>query len=157
MSLNTEIVTANPPEAILDMKPKKRESPQLMLKEKNNTKINEELEKRRQEERQPVRGIFRYYELPSGMLEFNFRKFPGDPVEKYRLFDGRIYTLPKMVAMHLNSGCWYPIHKEAIDENGNSIAIIGEKRFRVGFQSLEFVDVGEFQQSNQIVSGRFKE
>ncbi len=95
----------------------------------------------RDKHREMVKGIFRYYEVPGGFFEFVMKEFKEDPVEKYKLFDGVIYTLPLGVAKHLNSDCWYPVHAFHQDENGQSSSKVGRKIRRVGFQSLEFVDV----------------
>ena len=73
-------------------------------------------------------------------MEFVFREFKGDPVEKYAMKDGQIYEIPLGVARHLNKNCWYPIHEYMTDEHGNKLQKIGTKVRRCSFQSLEFID-----------------
>lgn len=91
--------------------------------------------------REPVKGIFRFFEVPGGSMEFVYREFKEDQVEKFALHDGEIYTIPLGVARHLNKNGWYPVHSYAQDENGKTAMKIGQKVRRFGFQSLEFVDV----------------
>ena len=95
---------------------------------------------KRNKDRQPVKGIFRFHEVPGGMLEFVFKGYEGDNITKYQLIDGEVYTIPLGVAKHLNKNLWYPIHAYALDEQGKSCMKIGQKIRRASFQSLEFVD-----------------
>lgn len=99
----------------------------------------------RDKNRQVVKGIFRFYEIPGGLMEFVFREFKEDQVEKYSMLDGHIYSIPLGVAQHLNKNGWYPIHQHAVDENGIPRQKIGKKVRRFGFQSLEFVDMGDIE------------
>lgn len=95
----------------------------------------------RDKNNEKVKGVFHYYELPGGRLEFFFREFKGDEIEKYSLVDGQVCEIPLGVAKHLNKNGWYPRHKYSVDENGKPIQKIGEKVRRFGFSSLEFVDI----------------
>lgn len=90
-----------------------------------------------------VKGIFRFYEVPGGSMSFVFKVYKEDPVERYDLYDGQVYTLPLGVAKHLNKNGWYPVHVHSVDENGKPLARIGQKVRRFGFQSLEFVDIDD--------------
>lgn len=115
-----------------------------------------ELEKKiallRDRDREKVKGIFRYFELPGGTLEFVFSKW-GDPVTKYKLKDGDVYSIPIGVAKHLNSNCWYPLKKHSFDANGIYMNVVSQKKNRTAFQSLEFVDIDDVPtQVNQIVT-----
>lgn len=87
-----------------------------------------------------VRGVFHFYEVPGGLLEFVYKAYKGDEVEKYSLEDNKIYSIPRGVARHLNKNLWYPIHGYATDETGKAVAKIGQKVARCGFSSLEFFD-----------------
>lgn len=100
-----------------------------------------ELEYKRDKYREKVRGIFRFHEVPGGSMAFVYREFPGDPVEKYEMIDGEVYTVPLGVAKHLNNNCWYPIHAYSQDEEGKPSVKIGQKVKRCSFQSLDFVDL----------------
>lgn len=89
-----------------------------------------------------VRGIFRFHEVPGGVMTFVYKKYKGDEVLTYTLTDGQVYSLPLMVAKHLNKNCWYPVHDYELDEQGkftNNYRIQKKVR-RCSFQSLEFVD-----------------
>ena len=102
----------------------------------------------RDKDREKVKGIFRFHEVPGGRLEFSFKKYKGDPVERYDLVDGTQYTLPLGVARHLNSSGWYPQYEYIPGEKviqapgGNSIRVAKKIR-RYSFQSLEFVDIDD--------------
>lgn len=113
---------------------------------------SKDLEYQRQRDREMVRGIFRFYEVPGGSISFNYRCYKLDPVERFDMVDGQIYTVPLGVAKHLNKNCAYPIHTYMTDSEGNPIAKVGQKVRRVGFQSLEFVDVEELTGVSQIVT-----
>ena len=103
----------------------------------------------RDKDREKVKGIFHFYEVPGGVMGFSYKKYKGDAVEKYRLHDGQVYTLPLGVAKHLNSNGSYPVHQYQMDETGKPLMVIGKKKRRFGFQSLEFVDVEELQQARE--------
>jgi len=98
----------------------------------------------RDKDRQPVKGIFHFYEVPGGTMTFRFKKYKGDHALRYSLKDGEVCTVPLGVAKHLNSAGKYPIHSHAVDANGANIFKIGEKKRRFGFQSLEFIDPADF-------------
>jgi len=100
-----------------------------------------ELEALRAKHAEKVRGTFKYYEVPGGVFSFVFREFPGDKIEKYELVDGQIYEIPLGVAKHLNKNCSYPIHKFATDEFDKPLVTIGQKVSRVGFHSMDFIDI----------------
>jgi hypothetical protein len=90
-----------------------------------------------------VKGIFKFYEVPGGVLSFVFKKYKGDQVEKYDMVDGQIYTVPLCVAKHLNTNGWYPVHVHTQDSEGKPTIGLGTKKHRFGFQSLEFVDLSD--------------
>lgn len=111
-----------------------------MVSEKAKVK-KPNLKYERDKDREKVRGIFRFHEVPGGTMSFVFKKYKEDPVESYTLVDGNVYTLPLGVARHLNKNCWYPVHAHATDEHGKPSMMIGKKVHRATFQSLEFVDI----------------
>jgi len=126
-----------------------------MAKVENNKKKNVNIKYQRDKDRELVKGIFKYHEAPGGSVSFSFRKYKGDPIERYDLVDGNVYTLPLGVAKHLNSNCWYPQYEHINGEdmtaahtacgNGKSISDmnISKKVRRMSFQSLEFTDIEE--------------
>lgn len=102
------------------------------------------LDAKRAEERKLVRGIFRFHEVPGGIMEFMYRKYKGDPLEKFSMKDGEVYEVPLGVARHLNTNCWYPVYghndKAQVEVAGSAAMSIKEKVRRCSFQSLDFVD-----------------
>jgi len=111
---------------------------------KSTAKKAPNLRFQRDKDREKVRGIFKFYEVPSGQLAFSYKAYKEDQVETYTLVDGKIYTLPLGVAKHLNKNGSYPVHSYLKDESGNVSMKIGQRVRRFGFQSLEFVDVEDF-------------
>lgn len=98
----------------------------------------EEIKKERERDHQVVKGIFRCFEPRGGSVTFVFRKYKGDPVEKYSFTDDHTYEIPMMVAKHLNQHCWYPKHTHVLDANGNPSVQVGKKVKRFAFESFEF-------------------
>lgn len=95
----------------------------------------------RDKDREKVRGIFRFFEVPGGSMSFVFKAYKEDPVERFDLLDGETYSIPLGVAKHLNKNGWYPVHVYSMDETGKQVMKIGQKVRRFGFQSLEFIDI----------------
>lgn len=100
-----------------------------------------DLEYMRQKDREMVRGIFRFFEVPNGNMSFPFRKYKGDEVENFSLNDGEIYTLPRGVAHHLSNNCWYPEHAYKMDDSGKPVAQITKKKRRCSFEPLDFMEL----------------
>lgn len=110
---------------------------------KTKTAAKQNLRYQREKDREIVKGIFRFHEVPGGQMEFVFKKYKEDPLEKFSLVDGQVYSLPLGVAKHLNTNCWYPSYNYKNDEQGRPITTVSEKVRRCSFQSLEFVDIDE--------------
>ena len=108
--------------------------------------------KRQAEDRKLVKGLFKYYEIPGGKFSFIFKEHKDDPIKTYEFEDGKVYEIPLGVARHLNKNVWYPKHMHSIDENGNPHVRIGQKIRRVGFESLEFQPIEEFEIEKDIVT-----
>ncbi len=105
----------------------------------------------RDRDREKVKGMFKFYEVPGGTLSFVFKKYKEDQIEKYTLSDGQVYEIPLGVAKHLNKNGWYPVHHYKDEEGGKKIRI-GEKIHRFGFQSLDFTDMGEVAPEKELVT-----
>jgi hypothetical protein len=105
-------------------------------------------EAERLRDRQKVKGIFRFHEVPGGTLSFSFRKWRGDLIESYDLVDGQSYELPLGVATHLKESGWYPVHKHAVDAAGKSIKAIGQRVKRYNFEPLQFIADERWHTSN---------
>lgn len=101
------------------------------------------LKYQRDKDREPVRGIFRFHEVPGGTMSFVFRAYKEDPVERFDLVDGQVYTIPLGVARHLNKNVSYPEHHYQLDETGKPLMRVNKMIRRCSFQSLEFVDIDD--------------
>lgn len=119
------------------------------IEQKVEAKPKPNLKYLRDKYREPVKGIFRFYEVPGGSMEFVYREFKEDQVEKFSMADGEVYTIPLGVARHLNKNGWYPVHSYAQDNDGKSSMKIGSKVRRFGFQSLEFVDIEDITEQGK--------
>lgn len=109
----------------------------------------------RDKDRQMVKGIFRFHECPGGVMSFVFKYWKEDPVERYDMVDGQIYSVPLGVAKHLNNNCWYPEYS-FIKGDGKTVAAyspdgqvmkVSRKVKRCSFQSLEFIDLEDIGNS----------
>lgn len=123
--------------------------PQLSPSEAKKEALKKNMAWERDKAKEKVKGIFRFYEVPGGLLSFVYKAYKGDEVERYDLVDGQIYTLPLGVAKHLNKNVWYPVHGYMMDENGQNSMRINQRVRRCGFQSLEFVDVDDLTPNGQ--------
>lgn len=125
---------------------------------KKETQIKQNLRYQRDKDRENVKGIFKYYEVPGGSMSFVYKKYKEDPIERYDMIDGQIYTIPLGVAKHLNTNGWYPEYEYMEGEGmhkisgnfGNKVMQIHKKKRRFGFQSLEFVDIEELSQPKEV-------
>ena len=118
-------------------------------KQEQPKELSAKLRYQRDKDREPVKGVFRFYEVPGGTLSFVYKAYKGDPVAHYTLVDGEICTLPLGVAKHLNKNGWYPVHEYKVDEGGAPSMHIGRKVSRFGFQSLEFVDIDDISPTGE--------
>lgn len=119
-------------------------------KKKKNAKS---LNYQREQDKQKVRGVFHFYEVPGGSMSFNYKKYKGEQVQRYDLEDGKVYSLPLGVARHLNKNGTYPVHEYLQDESGKVSKRIGQKVRRFGFQSLEFMDIDDLpNKAEQIIT-----
>lgn len=127
------------------IKPEK--SVMINTPEKIKKQQQENLKYKRDKDRTPVRGIFRFHESPGGTLKFPFRQYPEDPIENFIMKDGLVITIPLGVAKHLNNNCWYPEYEYLSSEKitlgvgDQGIMKVARKVRRCSFESLEFVDI----------------
>lgn len=99
----------------------------------------------RDKDREMVRGMFRFFEVPGGTMSFPFRKYKEDEVENFTMVDGEIYTVPRGVAHHLSNNCWYPEHSYKQNEQGIPTAMVTKKKRRCTFEPLDFMDVSDLR------------
>lgn len=109
-------------------------------KKKTTRMSDEEFKKRRDYDQELVNGTFRFEEQPGGTLPFSFGYWKGIPIEKYKLKDGNKYSLPRIVARHLNETVGYPVHESVVDKDGNQIKIQSQWIRRCSFENTEFAD-----------------
>lgn len=100
----------------------------------------------RDRDREKVRGMFRFFEVPGGTLAFSFRKWKEDEVENYTFVDGEIYTVPRGVAHHLSNNLWYPENCYKMDEYGKPTQIMQKKKRRCTFEPLDFMDSADLNE-----------
>lgn len=113
------------------------------------------LKYQRDKDRELVKGIFKFYEVPGGAMGFNYREYKEDPIERYDMIDGEVYSIPLGVARHLNKNGWYPEYEfvpgdpsmRNVNFSGGHTQKITKKVRRFGFQSLEFVDIDDMPHS----------
>lgn len=123
------------------------------LSDSTREEMAKKLKVERDKDRELVKGVFKYYEVPGGLVAFCFKKYAQDPVEKFEFRDGHVYTIPLGVAKHLNNNTWYPVHEYATDENGVRNQRVAQKIRRMAFQSLEFMDMDDMSNNiNRIVT-----
>lgn len=108
------------------------------IKQEKNKKPNYKY--LRDKDREKVKGIFRFHEVPGGSMSFNFKAYKEDPVETFNLVDGEVYTIPLGVAKHLNKNLKYPIHHYLMGEGNTHTMKVKQWIRRASFQSLEFID-----------------
>ena len=107
------------------------------------------IEKKRIDDETPVRGVFKFFEIQGGNLEFSFMNYKRNKNKRYNLRDGESYILPKGVARHLNTSGWWPKHEHSIDAEGRPLQIIGSKIRRYAFYPIDFVDVGQYDNEDK--------
>lgn len=147
-------------------------SPYLDITQKINTvkKISREearkkIAEMRERDEEMVTGIFKNLENPAknggrGMVQFGYKKYPGQDYTFYELWDGEKYTLPRMVARHLNNECFYREYQHLPGEfgeqgvrhanpstgpDGSGRMVVytkqaSKKIHRYAFHSLEYMD-----------------
>lgn len=124
--------------------------PTRVVSNEQKKELAKKLKYQRDKDRELVRGVFRYYEVPNGVLEFSYKAYREDPVETYQLYDGQVYTIPLGVARHLNKNVAYPKYEyikgepdvaSGYNNFSNQGLKIRQKEKRCSFQSLEFLDI----------------
>ena len=123
------------------MEPKNMTRKRSKTPQDTRDEMAKKLQIERDKDREMVKGVFKYYEVPGGVVEFCFKKYEQDPLEKFTMYDGQVYTIPLGVAKHLNNNTWYPVHEYGRNEDGSALQRIGQKVRRMAFQSLEFMDM----------------
>lgn len=108
------------------------------LSTQQKKEAKEKLDKVYKEESKLVKGTFKNLECPGGEIEFQFKKFPQDPLRVYTLEDGKNYDLPLCVAKHINNTCNIKQHEYVVDKLGNKTIDMNKGEQRYQFLSADF-------------------
>ena len=103
-------------------------------------RVKEQMEAKKKENRQIVKGRFRNIESPGSQLTFNYN------MDKYIMQDGEVYDVPLEVARHLNN-CYYRVDEKALDvqsDGWKSNPKVGRKIDRFAFESLVYTPDDKF-------------
>ncbi len=119
---------------------------------KSSNKKKTEREKQFEKDIRPVKGMFKSNE--GGVLSFHYGKWPEVPIVDYSFIDGQIYTIPYMVATHINANCSYPVHSHAKDAEGRMSMRVGSRIQRFSFVPLDFIMEDSSAPSNIITVER---
>jgi len=96
-----------------------------------------------------VRGKFINHEQSGAPLDFWYKAYPGDKLQRWHFKDGEIKEIPLGVAMHINNNCSTPVYehlkgdKKMIagnNDEGENLTVTGYKN-RFSFQPLNFTSV----------------
>ena len=132
---------------------------QSPVKKMTREEVAKDIQRMRDRDAEKVTGIFKNLENPAGnggrgAVLFSYKCYPGDDNEVYELLDGERYTLPRGVARHLNTNCFYReyqhmdgqrgadgIRQGAADGRLQAASMqMSRKVHRYAFHSLEFMD-----------------
>lgn len=80
-------------------------------------KARELMEKMRKEEEKLIRGRFEFIDARGGWLDFNYRKYPGDPILFLKIMHGEVCDMPLGIVRHLRS-CQHKVRKNEWSSDG---------------------------------------
>lgn len=80
------------------------------LSEADKKEVAKKIAAAKEKDSELVTGTFKNIECPGSSLQFWFKKYDEPPVY-YELLDGQKYTIPRMVAEHLNTGTRVKSHE----------------------------------------------
>lgn len=116
----------------------RKERSMILEIEKERKKLNQaKLMEQKIIDSKMVRGRFTYHECPRGLLEFVYGKYESK-AKKYELKDGEMYTIPLMVANHINDNIGYKVMAYKKNEEGDTVAAVGETVRRASFARTDF-------------------
>lgn len=137
-----------------------------MSREQAKIEVAKMIERQKERDSELVTGRFKNFECPGGSVFFNIHLYPGDDFKGYELRDGEMYRLPRGVARHLNSNCFYREYRHLPGQAGQEGLRMGpqdgrprandmqmsQKVHRYGFFSTEYTDDDlDMQPSKSIV------
>ena len=114
-----------------------------------------ESERKKARDLELVSGLFINYESPGGRLEFRYQPpYKGVPFDAWSFQDGERYTIPRMIARHINTGCYYKKYKNVTRPDGTRDEMINafhngrldaknmqyaQKQHRFAFNPLDYM------------------
>lgn len=108
-----------------ELKEEKIELEKRLVQEEANTKEATEKIKRNK----LVSGVFDFRQVPDGNLKFDYKKYKGEPREKYSLKDKVRYALKMKIAQHLIETGMYYAKEEGMFEVGKPAREVKMKRY----------------------------
>jgi hypothetical protein len=78
-----------------------KRSKNLTAEQKKNA--SEKIKEMEKEDSKLVKGVFKNHECKGACVEFQYRKYKGEPIMFYTLKDGETYEIPYGVAKHINN------------------------------------------------------
>ncbi len=136
---------------------------QVHLTEAQKKERMKQLAAQRERDYELVTGIVENKELPGQKVEFFYKKYAGD-FKGYSFEDGEKVQIPRMVAEHLNNGCFYYEYENSEGPAGTKIIMhtrsnnygesaenyrVKRKVYRYSFKPLMFMD-DDFNQSQLV-------
>lgn len=124
---------------------------------KDKTELKKELERRKARDAELVVIKFKNLETPGGVLRFSYRRYAGDPFEKYEFFDGEVYQIKRGVRDHIAKGCYSLIYQElpgmsgkfnvqagALGDHSRAMMSASKKLYRFQALGLNYMDDDSF-------------
>jgi hypothetical protein len=147
----TETKTAETPKSVSqiveEIRELRRQNPRKKIK-----LTKSQIDAMREYDRELVKGIFNFHEVPGGSMSFVYKAYDGEPVERVDVFDGEVKTVSRGVARHLKQNLWYPEYDFVKDEDTKNVIRATKKTRRASFQLLDSID-DEIQ--NSIIEATF--
>ena len=106
----------------------------------NAAKLKSKLEAVMKKDLKVVRGMFKNHEIVGGSIKFIFHRYKEVGTQKYEFRDGEIYSVPYMVAEHINTNCAYKVHEHYRNDENKVQMRIGSKVQRFSFVPLDFTE-----------------
>lgn len=80
-----------------------REYNKKAINKKPKSEVKEIIEKMKKEDERLVKGQFEFSDAEGGFFEFNYKYYPGEPIQTFELIHGEICEIPYGVVRHLNN------------------------------------------------------
>jgi hypothetical protein len=74
-----------------------------VMNTKPKAEVDQMIAKLKKEHSKLIKGMFEFLDAQGGWLDWNYRWFPDEPIQKFRITHGEICELPLGVVKHLNN------------------------------------------------------